>query len=184
MKVVTRAHVTSIDVDEQGRVTGVTYRDRRRGVLPAGEGRSAGQPHLRKHQAPAAVEIQGVPPTVCPTITGRSAGTTSATIRAAGVSALFPFDLEEPWYGLPAQGVAVDDFADDNFDHSGLDFIGGGNLWVMSDRRPIAAAGGKHFWNRAPTWGSQSKPWIKRNVDRSHGVVLPEDDAAVPRTTT
>ena len=26
-------------------------------------------------------------------------------------------------------------------DHSGLDFIGGGNLWAMSDRRPIAAAG-------------------------------------------
>src|SRR5256885_7546477 len=30
--------------------------------------------------------------------------------------------------------------SDDNFDHAGLDFIGGGNLWVYSDRRPIAAA--------------------------------------------
>ena len=56
------------------------------------------------------------------------------------VTALFPFDLNN-WYGLPAQGVAVDDWADGNFDHAGLDFIGGGNLWVYSDRRPIAAAG-------------------------------------------
>ena len=42
-------------------------------------------------------------------------------------AALFPFDLNN-WYGLPAQGVAIDNWADDNFDHSGLDFIGGGNL--------------------------------------------------------
>src|SRR5204863_5176049 len=59
--------------------------------------------------------------------------------QGAPVTALFPFDLNS-WYGLPAQGVAVDDFADDNFDHSSLDFIGGGNLWVYSDRRPIGAA--------------------------------------------
>ena len=43
------------------------------------------------------------------------------------MTALFPFDLND-WYGLPAQGVAVDNWADDNFDHAGLDFIGGGNL--------------------------------------------------------
>jgi hypothetical protein len=39
------------------------------------------------------------------------------------VTALFPFDINN-WYGLPAR-VAVDDWADDNFDHSGLDFIAG-----------------------------------------------------------
>jgi gluconate 2-dehydrogenase alpha chain len=49
--------------------------------------------------------------------------------QRAGVLALFPHDLNR-WYGLPAQGTAIDDWADDNFDHSGLDFIGGGNLWV------------------------------------------------------
>ena len=60
--------------------------------------------------------------------------------QGAPVTALFPWNLNA-WYGLPAQGVAVDDWADDNFDHGGLDFIGGGNLWVYSDRRPIGAAG-------------------------------------------
>jgi gluconate 2-dehydrogenase alpha chain len=65
---------------------------------------------------------------------------------------------------LPAQGVAVDDWADDNFDHSGLDFIGGGNLWVYSDRRPIAAAS-MSTYGRAPRWGSAWKAFIRQNAD-------------------
>ena len=83
---------------------------------------------------------------------------------ASTLAALFPFDLNN-WYGLPAQGVAVDNWADDNFDHAGLDFIGGGNLWVYSDRRPIAAASMSTF-GKAPTWGSAWKSFIKQNADR------------------
>ena len=75
------------------------------------------------------------------------------------------------WYGLPAQGVAVDNWADDNFDHAGLDFIGGGNLWVYSDRRPIGAAGMSTF-GRAPRWGSAWKAFIKENADRSNTAYL------------
>ena len=85
--------------------------------------------------------------------------------QGASVSALFPFDLKA-WYGLPAQGVAVDDWADDNFDHADVGFIGGGNLWVYSDRRPIQAAGMNTF-GRAPSWGSAWKRFIKENADRS-----------------
>ena len=84
--------------------------------------------------------------------------------QQAPVSALFPFALNN-WYGLPAQGVAVDNWADDNFDHSGLDFIGGGNLWVYSDRRPIAAAS-MSTYGKAPSWGSRWKSFIKENADR------------------
>jgi gluconate 2-dehydrogenase alpha chain len=88
----------------------------------------------------------------------------------AAVSALFPRDLNT-WYGLPAQGVAVDNWADDNFDHAGLDFIGGGNLWVYSDRRPIGAATMSTF-GRAPRWGSAWKAFIKENADRSNTAYL------------
>ncbi len=88
----------------------------------------------------------------------------------AGVSALFPFNTGS-WYGLPAQGVAVDNWADDNFDHGGLDFIGGGNLWVYSDRRPIGAAGMNTF-GRAPAWGSAWKAFIKENADRSNSAYI------------
>jgi len=82
----------------------------------------------------------------------------------AGVLALFEHDLNR-WYGLPAQGVAVDEWADDNFDHRDRDFIGGGNLWVYSDRRPIEAASMNTF-GRAPRWGSAWKAFVVANADR------------------
>ena len=76
------------------------------------------------------------------------------------------------WYGLPAQGVAVDKWADDNFDHGALDFIGGGNLWVYSDRRPIAAASMTHVRRDAPAWGSEWKAFVKENADRTNTAYL------------
>ena len=79
---------------------------------------------------------------------------------------MFPFNINT-WYGTPSQGVAVDNWADDNFDHSGLDFIGGGNLWVYHERRPIAAAS-MSTWDRAPIWGSAWKAFIKENADRQN----------------
>jgi gluconate 2-dehydrogenase alpha chain len=72
---------------------------------------------------------------------------------------------------LPAQGTGIDNWADDNFDHSGLDFIGGGNLFAYSDRRPIAAANMNTF-GRAPQWGSAWKAFIKENVDRWNNAYL------------
>ena len=86
--------------------------------------------------------------------------------QGGSVTALFPFNINT-WYGLPAQGVAVDNFADDNFDHGGLDYIGGGNLWVMSDRRPIAAASMGTF-GRTPSWGSEWKAFVMKNADRTN----------------
>ena len=47
--------------------------------------------------------------------------------QGSPVIALFPDNLHN-WYGLPAQGVAIDNWADDNFDHSELNFIGGLSL--------------------------------------------------------
>ena len=90
--------------------------------------------------------------------------------QIATVNALFPRNLNT-WYGLPAQGVAVDDWADDNFDHGALDFIGGGNLWVYSDRRPIAAANMSTF-GRTPRWGAQWKAFIRENADRANTAYL------------
>ncbi|MDX1491671.1 MAG: GMC family oxidoreductase, partial [Pseudohongiellaceae bacterium] len=84
--------------------------------------------------------------------------------QGAPVSALFPKDLKN-WYGLPAQGVAIDEWADDNFDHSDVDFIGGCNLWVHTDRRPMAAAR-MSTYGRAPSWGAKWKAFISENADR------------------
>jgi hypothetical protein len=88
------------------------------------------------------------------------------------VWALFPHKLIR-WYALRAQGVAVDDFADANFDHSGVDFIGGGSLRVYCDQRPTAAAGMPTF-GRAPSWGSQWKTFVRENAGRWVNTCLQE----------
>ena len=86
--------------------------------------------------------------------------------QGSPVIALFPEDLHN-WYGLPAQGVAIDDWADDNFDHSDLDFIGGANLWAHTDRKPIGAAKMSTF-GRASNWGSDWKKFIMENADKTN----------------
>lgn len=81
-----------------------------------------------------------------------------------GVSALFPFNLNI-WYGAIAQGVVVDDWADDNFDHAGLNFIGGASLHVHTEKHPINAAA-MSTYGRAPRWGSRWKSFIRENAGR------------------
>jgi gluconate 2-dehydrogenase alpha chain len=82
-----------------------------------------------------------------------------------GVSALFPFDLNI-WYGAIAQGVMVDDWADDNFDHSGLGFIGGASLHAYTEKHPIGAAGMGTYGRVERRWGAQWKQFIRTNAGR------------------
>jgi gluconate 2-dehydrogenase alpha chain len=81
---------------------------------------------------------------------------------------LFPFDLNI-WYGALAQNVVVNDWADDNFDHSGLGFIGGAGLSIGHEVHPIGAASLPSF-GRAPTWGSAWKSYVHTNAGRWTGV--------------
>jgi gluconate 2-dehydrogenase alpha chain len=81
-----------------------------------------------------------------------------------GVAALFPFDLST-WYGAIAQGVVVDDWADDNFDHGGVGFIGGYSLHAYHEKHPIGAAAMSTF-GRAPAWGSKWKAFVRENAGR------------------
>ena len=164
LQVITQAIATSIDVDEKsGRVRGVTYvKGGQEYFQPAEVVLLASYTYenvrlllLSKSKAfPSGLSNNG----------GQVGRHYMTHHTGSTVTALFPFDLNT-WYGLPAQGMAVDEWADDNFDHSGLDFIGGGNLWVYSDRRPIAAASMSTF-GKAPTWGPVWKSFIKQNADR------------------
>jgi gluconate 2-dehydrogenase alpha chain len=86
------------------------------------------------------------------------------TQGGGAVSALFPFDINV-FYGLPAQGTAVDDWADDNYDHTGRGFIGGTTLHVHTELHPIDAAAMNTF-GRAPTWGKQWKAFVHQNAAR------------------
>jgi gluconate 2-dehydrogenase alpha chain len=99
--------------------------------------------------------------------------------NAGQVGRLFPRDINT-WYGTPAQATFLDDHADDNFDHAGLDFIGGGSLATGTERRPIMA-GSMPTFGKAPAWGSAWKAFIATNADRwSRGYIqkttLPYED--------
>ena len=169
LAVVTEAHVIRIDVNDAGRVTGVSY-------LKGGT----------EYFQPADVVLlasytyenvrllllsKSKPfPNGLSNNRGQVGRHYFSHNTGGAVSALFPRSLNS-WYGLPAQGVAVDNWADDNFDHAGLDFIGGGNLWIYSDRRPIGAASMSTF-GRAPQWGAAWKAFIKENADRANTAYL------------
>ena len=80
------------------------------------------------------------------------------------VGALFPFDVNL-WYGTPAQGVTVDDWADDHYDHSAAGFVGGTTLHLRTERHPIEAADSVTF-GRAPLWGAGWKEFVRQNAAR------------------
>lgn len=85
----------------------------------------------------------------------------------ASVTALFPVDLNI-WYGaILSQGVVIDEWADDSFDHSGLGFIGGASMTVNTEKHPIAAASGSTWGQTQRNWGSDWKKWIHANAGRS-----------------
>jgi len=78
--------------------------------------------------------------------------------------ALFPFDINI-WYGTPAQGITVDDWSDDTYDHTGLGFIGGSVLHAYHEMHPIQAANMDTF-GQAPAWGSKWKKFVHDNAAR------------------
>jgi gluconate 2-dehydrogenase alpha chain len=89
----------------------------------------------------------------------------------AGVNALFPNDLNI-WYGaILSQGVVIDEWADDSYDHSGLGFIGGASMTVYTEKHPIASAASATF-GQAPQWGAKWKRWIHENAGRTASAYL------------
>ena len=72
------------------------------------------------------------------------------------------------WYGaMQAQALMIDEWADDNFDHTGLGFIGGASMGVYTEKHPIAAASGSTWGQTQRNWGSEWKKWIHENAGRS-----------------
>ena len=163
LTVVTQAHVTSVDVDRNGRVNGVKYlKDGTEYFQPADVVLLAS--YAYENVRLLLLSKSKAFPNGLSNNQGQVGRHYFSHNTGASVTALFPRNLNN-WYGLPAQGVAVDNWADDNFDHAGVDFIGGGNLWVYSDRRPIGAASMSTF-GRTPRWGSAWKAFVKQNADR------------------
>ena len=165
LDVVTYARVTNIVTDNDGKVTGVDYlRGSEEFFQPADVVLMASYAYenVRLLQLSKSRSF----PDGLSNNNGQVGKHYLSHHQGSPVIALFPEDLHN-WYGLPAQGVAIDDWADDNFDHSDLDFIGGANLWAHTDRKPIGAAKMSTF-GRASNWGSDWKKFIMDNADKTN----------------
>ena len=64
--------------------------------------------------------------------------------------------------GPSAQGMLIDDFLSDNFDHTGLGFIGGASLGVIQQSQPISVAKDT-LPPDVPSWGRGYKEHLVKN---------------------
>jgi gluconate 2-dehydrogenase alpha chain len=86
---------------------------------------------------------------------------------------MFVEDEINPWIGTGVSPAAIDDFQADNFDHSGLDFFGGGFIApAVSGGRPIqvrATPPGTPRWGSA--WKEATARWYNHSFPLNcHGI--------------
>ncbi|WP_372056138.1 GMC family oxidoreductase [Tistrella mobilis] len=78
----------------------------------------------------------------------------------SGLNMFFPDRYINPFMGAGALGFVIDDFNNDNFDHTGLGFHGGGYISAtQTNGRPIDT---RRLPPGTPRWGSA---WKKANAD-------------------
>ncbi len=93
----------------------------------------------------------------------------------SGVTAFFDDVVVNPFIGAGSLGMVIDEFNGDNFDHTGLGFIGGGYIaqW-QTNGRPIESLS---VPEAAPKWGAGWKKAARENYNHAftigtHGAVM------------
>ncbi len=85
----------------------------------------------------------------------------------SSIQVFFDDKIFNPFISSGACGQTVDDLNGDNFDHGGLDFIGGGSISCQpTDGRPLAHL---PVPPGTPRWGARWKAEAKKNYLRSFG---------------
>ena len=95
-------------------------------VLPAGQGRHARRLHVRERPPAAPVEVEGLPNGLSNNHGQVGKHYIAHGLGSAAATGLFPGKRLNRYSGTIGQFTAVDDLDADNFDHTGLGFIGGG----------------------------------------------------------
>ncbi len=105
-------------------------------------------------------------------------------LGGGGSNGLFPGERLNTFMGNGAMGALIHDFNADNFDHSDLDFIGGGSISSGGgERAPVGSVGGVPT-ESGKTWGAEWKEALRTNWDSVasvgiQGESLPYDDQFV-----
>ncbi|HEX4520624.1 MAG TPA: GMC family oxidoreductase [Gaiellaceae bacterium] len=78
-----------------------------------------------------------------------------------GMDGVFPGRKLNRFGGTWPQCTSIDDFNADNFDHTGLGFVGGGIVNAVPEAKPIGTA--LSTPPSVPRWGSAWKAWLAAN---------------------
>lgn len=151
-----QAHVLKVNLDSAGKkATGVTYLD--------AQGQELEQPAdivilaAFQFNNVRLMLLSGIGQPYDPKTGEGVVGRNFAYQNMATIKAFFRQDQHHtnPFIGAGGNGVAVDDFNADNFDHGPHGFVGGSPMWVnQAGTRPIAGAANPPG---TPQWGSAWK---------------------------
>ncbi len=162
LSVVTQARVTRIDTDNNGRVTGVVYlKDGKEFFQPASVVLLA--TYTYENTRLLLLSTSKAYPKGLSNNHGQVGKNFMVNSTVQASSGLFPGRKLNRASALSGQGTMVDDWADDNFDHSGLGFIGGAVFGGGMGATPIAMSGTTP--PGVPNWGSAWKAWLKANAN-------------------
>jgi len=170
----TGCDVLKVNVDNTGkRATGVTYVD--------AQGEEWEQPAelvilcAFAHHNPHLLLVSGIGTPYDPTTGTGVVGKNYAYQIVSSVQVFYDDKLMNPFIGAGSLGMGIDEFNGDNFDHTGLGFIGGGYLalWTTNGR-PIET---HPTPEGTPKWGSKWKKAVVDSYLRSasistHGAVM------------
>jgi gluconate 2-dehydrogenase alpha chain len=157
----TNAHVLRVNLTADRRTaTGVTYMD--------AQGREVEQPAdivviaaFQFHNVRLML-LSGIGTPYDPATGKGTVGRNFAYQNMATIKAFFDKDVHaNPFIGAGGNGVAIDDFNADNFDHGPFGFVGGSPMWVnQAGVKPIS---GISLPEGAPGWGSAWKQAVADN---------------------
>jgi gluconate 2-dehydrogenase alpha chain len=174
LRVETGARAVAIEVDSQGRATGVRYvQDRVERFQPA---RVVMIGTFTYENTRLLLLSKSAP---FPNGLGNNSGQVGRNYLVHAnsyVYGLFPGRRLNLFSGTMAQGVCVNDFNADNFDHRDVGFIGGGMLAAWGELKPITVASGSAVSPAVPRWGAAYKRWLHDNA-QSIGVLGSQTDA-------
>jgi gluconate 2-dehydrogenase alpha chain len=165
----TESEVTKINLDSTGkRATGVTYVD------------SSGE----EWEQPANIVLvcafslfnvrllllSGVGKPYDPQTGQGVVGRNYAYQTISGVNLILKDKVLNPFIASGALGMTIDDYNGDNFDHSGLGFVGGGYMGaIQTNARPILQ---RPVPAGTPRWGAQWKKATAETYQRAMGLTV------------
>jgi gluconate 2-dehydrogenase alpha chain len=159
LEIRTNARVVKVNLDSTGKkATGVTYVD--------ASGAEVFQPASMVFLTAYSLNnvhlllLSGIGKPYDPA-TGQGVVGRNYTYQAGPASTMFFEDKHfNPFMGAGALYLGFDDFNGDNFDHAGLNFVGGGHLFVaVTGSRPIAT---HPVPKGTPRWGAAWKSAVKK----------------------